>query len=1264
VLLHFLEESVAKRYAFCVLLFLFSLTSITFAQNANTSLRGTIKDPSGAVVPSATITLTDNATGKILQATSNASGDYAFNQISPANYNIKVSAIGFGDQTKSAELLVNQPATIDFALTMQASTEVVNVSAEAQTLNTSDASLGNAMNNTLIQALPSEGRSVPDLLALQPGVLTLGQQSGRPIDPTLENDPRSGAVNGGRSDQGNITVDGIDDNDQVSGYAFTGVLRETQDSVEEFRVSTGLSGADQGRSSGAQVSMVTKSGTNSFHGAAYWYNRPTLTVANDWFNKEAQLSSGEANRPPKLIRNNFGGAVGGPILKDKLFFFGNYEGQRQAENQIVTRTAPTASYQQGIISYLSGGVATSISPAQLTTLDAGCQVCNTPEYPAGPGPNPNVLSYFNQYPAANGNAAGDGLNTGSYTFSSPNPVTLNTSIARLDYTPGQKHHIFIRGNLQKDTTGGVEQFPGQGPSYEIIYNNKGLSAGDTWTITSNLVNDLRYGYIREGYGDSGTGTGEYTDFRFIDTLTAETRNTIFSVPVNNIVDNLSWVKGKHTLQFGGNWRLVHQNRGTDANSFNSATSNPDWLAGNAPTPDNAGGAPLDSGFQLSYNTAYANLIGTIPQITSMQNYAVSSPTSGTLLPEGAFINRNFKANEYEWYVQDAWRISPTFTLTFGLRQTILQTPWETHGQQVAPTIDTHDWFLQRGIAASQGAVYEPDLSFAPNGPFYHKPGYWPKQKNNFAPRLAFAYSPDPKTSIRAGFGLYFDHYGESLVNTFSQQGSFGLSSSLSNPAGVYGYSTSPRYINRTTLPDISVPSAPTTTAFPYLYPQGNFAIQWGLDSKLKTPYSESLDFSVQRQLPAGFTLEVNYVGRLGRHLLQSLDIAEPVDYLDPQGAGDYYTAAAKLSRQVDLNGGNGPYSGNGQSVNVPSIQYFENVFSYMAGAEYQGESATQAVYDLEWAPFRSILGATSALADLDFYCSSPVTGQSYNCPGQPRFWQDQFASLYVLSTIGMSYYNAGQIILRHPTSHGLSLDFSYTLSKSIDMGSDAERGTEFNLGGGNFSNITNAWRPYLSRGPSDFDTRHLITADWVYVLPVGRGQKFLGSDSTWADALIGGWQWSGVNRWASSLPFSLVEPGWTTDWQIGSFGVVTGKVQMKKSVVGGAPQVFADPNGINNGTATGSPIRLPYPGEAGQRNNFRADGIFGIDSGLAKSWRLGEYGALKFDWEVFNVTNSVQFNSNTSVPYLGSSLTGGNLGVYSAMQNAPRRMQFGLRYDF
>lgn len=1229
-----------------------STTILTLAQTATTSLRGTIKDPGGALVPGATISITDNDTGKAFSTTSNTAGAYQFAQIPPAKYTIRITAAGFGAQTKVAELLVNQPATIDVDLSIEASTVTVDVSAAAQTLNTSDASLGNSADNAEIQAIPSETRNVPDLLSLQPGVLYLPSAT--------TSDSRSGAVNGGRSDQGNVTIDGVDDNDQVGGLAFTGVLRQTQDSIEEFRVTTGGSNADAGRSSGAQISMVTKSGTNKFHGAVYEYHRPTFTVANDWFNKQAQLNSGQPNIPGKLIRNIFGADVGGPILKDKLFFFANYEGTRQAENQQVNQTTPTATYQAGQLLYPdANGNTVAISASQFATLDAGCQICNTAEYPNPPGGNPNALGYFNSMPAANGTTLGDALNTGSFSFSSPAPLSQNTTIGRIDFIPNQKQRIFVRGNLQKDITDYAEQFPGQGPTQVIEDNSKGITAGHTWTISQTLVNDIRYGYVRQGFSNRGVGKGDYVDFRFIANATAETRSEITSVPVNNIVDNLSWVKGNHTIGVGANWRLIHQNHSTDSNSYNSGTTNPYWLGGNPPAPGLIGLPDVNGGFGNSYEIAYANLVGTVPQRTDVSQFKLTSASSGSALGDGTFVDRAFSANEYEWFIQDSWRVKPNLTITFGLRHTILQTPWETKGQQVTPTIDTHAWYMKREAAAQAGQVYEEDLQFSPAGPFYGKPGFWPKSKNNIAPRFAIAYSPDTKTSIRVGAGIYYDHYGQALVNTFDKHGSFGMSSSVSNPAGVYGiegsakHPPSPRFLDRQTLPaiDTGAGSASAIT-FPYTAPLNNFAITWGLDNKLKTPYAEAFNVSVQREVRGGFTVEADYVGRLGRHLLQQLDLAEPVDYVDPAGGGDYYAAGSQLSKLVDANGGDG-------SASVAPIQYFENVFPFMAGYDYAGESATQAIYTDEWAPYRAQYGATTSLSDIDFYCN-------YGCPAgwQSKFWQDQFSSLYVLSTIGMSYYNAGQLVLRHPTTHGLQFDFSYTFSNSIDMGSDTERSNEFGTNAtntGSFSTILNTWKPYLNRGPSDFDTRHLITADWVYQLPFGRGKAVLGSANGLVDAFIGGWQWSGINRWTSGLPFFVIEPGWTTNWQIESFGVVTQPVKIHKHLdSAGNPQFFQDPAAINSGIATGGPIRLPYPGEAGQRNNFRGDGYFDVDSGLSKMWQIREYGALKFAWEVYNVTNSVRFDP----AFIGAQLTGGNLGIASTLLTVPRRMQFSLRYDF
>jgi hypothetical protein len=1225
-------------------------SSPAHAQTATTALRGNVTDPSGALIPSASVTLRDISTDAHLLKQTDTKGEYVFSPIDPGTYRIEVSASGFATQVKQAQILVDQPATINFSLTVQSAAATVDVSATAQTLNVTDATIGNSVTNQTIEALPMEGRNVPDLLSLQPGVLYLGRVINQ------NSDSRSGAVAGARSDQSNVTLDGLDNNDQTNGFAFTGVLRSTLDSTEEFRVTTTNANADAGRSSGAQVSLVTKGGTNQLHGSLYEYNRNTLAVANNWFNKQAQIREGLPNVPGKLIRNTFGGTVGGPVKKDKLFAFFNYEGQRTAENQQVTQVVPTASYRQGALSYLydtgAGTTAVTLTPAQVAQLDGACVPNNV--CPWGPGPNPNVLSYFNQFPLNNGFTLGDGYNLGSYSFSSPAPGSLNTSILRLDYVPGERHHVFVRGNLQKDTQSGTLNFPGQPPSTNLEDNTKGISAGDTWTITPSLINDIRYGYARQGYSSRGIGTGDYVDFTNLTPLEAETRSTVVHVPVNNIVDNLSWTKGGHTIQIGANWRLIHNNRGSDENSYNSASVNPGTMAGNAPDPATIGMPSVDAGFTNSYLFAYTYLVGSVTKQTNVYNYQVAKGgQSGNLLPDGTFINRNYKANEWEGYVQDSWRIKPNFTLTYGLRYTLLQTPYETNGQQIAPTVDTHQWFLNRGIAAAQGQVYEPNLSFAPNGRANGRPGYWPANKDNFAPRLAIAYAPDSKTSVRAGFGLYYDHFGQGIVNTFSQYGSFGLSTSLTNPSDVYTPETAPRFTGVRNLPGIDVgPTPPATTTFPYTPPLNSFAESFTIDNHLKTPYSEAMDFSLQRELPGGFTVEAAYVGRLGRHLLQELDLAEAVNFVDKKSGMDYFTAGTLLSKLVDANHGN-------PNAQVPAIPYWENLYPNLA---QNGQSATQFIYTHEWTQYRYTTGETTALADIDFFCL-------YGCPtdaqGNPisLFWQNQFATLYAWSSIGMSYYNAGQLTLRHPSSHGLQFDLGYTYSKSIDMGSDAERASEASTNG-SFSDILNSWNPALNRGASDFDTRHLITLDWVYQLPLGRGKAFAGSSGRLLDGFIGGWQWSGLTRWTSGLPFSLLEPGWSTNWHVQSFGVRTGAVKIHKHLdQNGEPQVFENVSAINNGIiGEGNPVRLPYPGEAGQRNNFRGDGYVGIDSGLSKSWLLWENQTLKFTWEVFNVTNSVRFD--TSPNSLGNGLTFGSLGVYSALLTAPRVQQFSLRYAF
>ena len=381
-----------------------------------------------------------------------------------------VESQGFARESSTVQLLVAQPSTLNLALRVTADTTVEVEATSPELLNTTNASVGNAVDEKTVEALPMEGRNVPDLLSLQPGVLYLGHENNQ------TNDSRSGAVAGARSDQGNITLDGLDNN-SVLGYAFTGVQRSTIDSVEEFKVTTSNNGADSGRSSGAQVNVVTRSGTNKTHGTVYEYNRNTATSANDWFNKEAEASEGLPNKPGELIRNTFGGALGGPIKRDKLYYFINFEMQRTAEAFQQTSIVPTASFRAGSISYYynnpSGGQSVeTLSPSQFASLDPHCSGNGT--CPWGPGDNPNILTVFNSYPLPNGSLAGDGLNTGSYTWAAPNPTNLWTNIAKIDYAISDNHHLFVAEICRTTACSPRLSFPARRPATPIRDNTKGI----------------------------------------------------------------------------------------------------------------------------------------------------------------------------------------------------------------------------------------------------------------------------------------------------------------------------------------------------------------------------------------------------------------------------------------------------------------------------------------------------------------------------------------------------------------------------------------------------------------------------------------------------------------------------------------------------------------------------------------------------------------------------------------------------------------------
>jgi hypothetical protein len=1238
--------------------------SLTFAQSGTSGVSGTVSDSQGAAVAGATVTLSNADRGISRNVITNDAGFYNFPSILPATYTVEVEKSGFKKVVQSnVQALVDSPIQVDITLEVGGLNEVVNVTTSSieSIVNTQDASLGNNFVPQQITQLPTESRNINQLLSLQPGV-------------TAE-----GYVNGGRADQANITLDGVDVNDQQSAGAFESVLRVTTESIEEFRVTTSNPNANQGRSSGAQVSLSTKSGTNDFRGAAFYFLRPNKFAANDFFSNRA------GNPRPKLRRDLFGGAIGGPIVKDKFFFFYSYEGFRERTETSVINVVPLSSLGRGELRFVGRLDGEPESANRVITLNA-TQLNSI--FPSA-GLNQFALAVLadaaRRYPANDFvSGVGDGLNTGGFRFNANTPLDQNTHILRLDYNINNNQSLFLRGNYQYDSQLFASQFPDT-PSAELWTHPYGGVVGHNWTIGSNKVNNFRYGYTRQAFTAGGDSTQNAITFRFVYEPFAFSRSVSRVTPVHNFTDDFTWTLGNHTLQFGGNVRLIRNNRVDFSRSYDTAVVNPSFYASSGrvlSNPVSASQFTIASGQTSNVQNAVASLIGRFSQYTGTFNYDLD----GNVLPTGTAAERSFATEEYDVYIQDSWKIRSNLTLTAGLRYGLSRPVYERNGYQVRPTVPLGDYFEQRAASAAAGRPYNESLNFELAGPKYDKPGFYSLDKDNFQPRIAAAWSPnfkngflntlfgsEGKSTIRGGFAITNDYFGQQLAVTFDQLSTLGFATDDTIAANTFTVSgctdngqnpntnpCGPRFtgFNQAVrnLPRISAPNRFQTPA------DEDQRIESSLDSTLVSPINYSWNVSYGRQLPKGLYVEASYVGRAARNLLATRDVLAQNNLVDTRSGMDWYTAAGMLA---DLRDRNVPLS------QVQPIPYFENIFPSL-GARFWGEpglSATQSVYqiiarqDYLGQDFFNVLDWTFVQLLLDDESFLGTGSSATPVLGRNIFFQPQYATFSAFSTTAYSNYHGGSLSVRQRLGNSLTYDVNYTFAKSMDNASGLQTSGSF---GAAF--ILNSLRPDDNYAVSDFDVRHVLNANVLWQIPIGRGRQFFSNSNSVVDALVGGWQLTSVFRYNSGLPVNTPFDAaqWATNWNVQSNGV---RVRQIKAQI--------DRNNVNlfsNPQEAYTSFRNARAGETGDRNIFRDNGFSALDLGLSKSFTMpwSENHKLQFRWEVFNVANYQYFSAdNVTRATLGLDIDS-QIGqaapefgqIFSSIKGQPRRMQFGLRYSF
>jgi hypothetical protein len=1204
------------------------------------------------------VTLTNEATGVSFTTETSDSGTYSFDLVQVGKYSVTIEKQGFKKFISQANPVnVNQPATVNANLETGGLQETVTVQAGAEQVQTSTSgNIGSTIEQKTLESLPivgTRGRNPLDLLNFQPGVVIGGNTGG------------GVSVNGSRDRAFNFTLDGIDINESTAGGSNFTPLRPNPDSVQEFQVVTSNFTAELGRNSGAQVTLVTKSGSNDFHGNLFEFYRTPRLDAKSYPVTIAGVPKDQ------FVQHIFGGSISGPLynpgfgegtnrgwMRDKAFFFVNLQLLRAYDTALVTRTVYTQSARQGLFRYVVGranapaGTATAAvngSGGAVLPACVGTPPTNSPcissyniaTNPTGVGIDPTLGGLINAMPLPNNFTVGDGLNTAGFNFASPQHEKQYDFTSKFDFNLRQNSQFYVRyaqgsqSSFGDSANGGRPIFPGTPNFVDTSRTPKNLAVNWRYSPTPTLTNEAIFGISKFFFTFATPFPDPNLPFSFINTATP---NTNFSYNARGVrtlqfIDNATNIRGSHTFKGGIIFRF-NRHRDDRSNVAGSAIEPVVTFSGTAGFT----GFNLPSSGSTSINandlTRLQNtIVDELGRIGSVSRAFVLDPSNtSAFAPAGTRWLNVANYTELDVYFQDNWRLRSNLILDLGVR-------WEG---KLTPSVNTRP-ILVPNQPVKLGAAPSNTLKWVEGDLF-------DSDYSKFLPSVGFAWDPfkTGKTSVRGNYRMASDRiatflFGSSIFqstpgnNTASTNSNFGAGGGLYRDLGPVIAALAPTATPDALRQPVSFSTASTSV----------------IDPDLQFPQVHEWSFSVQREIGSN-VVEVNYIGKHAVHLLGGYNVNQVNIFASVNAPGVTETSFLDAFNKIRAS----------SSYNSPLINLLMsgNVSNNGGTARFRALNTTNIAQGSVAAAALVVSQKTCVAADVTatICTNANLNRRLLDLYGFPFLLQPfpQFTGgLNVFDSSDYSNYAGLQFIFKRRINSGLGFQFGYTLAKSKDNRSWDPSLSTVSTGSVQSASST----PFdlrdrsLNYSWSDFDRRHVFQGTYTYELPFGKGRKFLSGIPTVVDHVIGGWQMAGTVLWTSGRPFTVYS------------GI---------NSVSNVVQSTADCNGCtrNSGqlvletgrnfwfdSATRSQFSAPTPGSIGNtgRNFFLAPYYFQWDSSISKKFRLTEKVSFDLRLDARNVLNNPSFDNPTAV--ITSTIFG---RINDSVTNNARRIQVSGKLSF